>query len=82
VPFGADETVYLVIDSFSSGTVYRETGIEEADLESVLSDLLSGQYNSPVRVVAFNMLEHWPPMCELSPNFGDGRAGQAAAVMG
>jgi hypothetical protein len=22
------------------------------------------------------------PDCELSPNFGDGRAGQAAAVMG
>ena len=27
VPFGADETAYLVVDSFSNGTVYRETEI-------------------------------------------------------
>jgi hypothetical protein len=26
--------------------------------------------------------EHYRPDSELSPNFGDGRAGQAAAVMG
>jgi hypothetical protein len=59
VPYGADETVYLVVDSFSSGSVYRETEIEKADLETIVGDLLSGQYNSPVRVVAFNTLEHW-----------------------
>jgi hypothetical protein len=59
VPYGADETVYLVVDSFSNGTVYRETEIEKADLETIVSDLLSGQYNSPVRIVAFNTLEHW-----------------------
>jgi hypothetical protein len=59
VPYGADETTYLVVDSFSSGTVYRETEIERADLEAVINDLLAGQYNSPVRVVAFNTLEHW-----------------------
>ena len=59
VPYGADETAYLVVDSFSNGTVYRETEIEKTDLETVISDLLTGQYNSPVRVVAFNTLEHW-----------------------
>jgi hypothetical protein len=59
VPVGADETAYLVIDAFSSGTVYRETEVEKADLETVIGDLLSGQYNSPVRVVAFNTLERW-----------------------
>jgi hypothetical protein len=59
VPFRADETAYLVVDSFSNGTVYRETEVEKADLETVISDLLTGQYNSPVRVVAFNTLEHW-----------------------
>ena len=59
VPYGADETVYLVVDSFSNGTVYRETEIEKADLETIVGDLLSGQYNSPVRIVAFNTLEHW-----------------------
>src|SRR5215212_3513978 len=59
VPYGADETVYLVVDSFSDGTVYRETEIEKADIETIIGDLLSGQYNSPVRIVAFNTLEHW-----------------------
>lgn len=59
VPYGADETVYLVVDSFRTGTVYRETEVERADLETVIGDLLSGQFNDPVRVVAFNTLEHW-----------------------
>ena len=59
VPFGADETAYLVVDGFSNGTVYRETEIEKAELETVISDLLTGQYNSPLRVIAFNTLEHW-----------------------
>ena len=60
VPYGADKTVYLVVDSFgANGTVYRETETEKADLEAIFRDLLSGQFNSPVRVVAFNTLEHW-----------------------
>jgi hypothetical protein len=60
VPYGADETVYLVVDSFGAlGSVYRETEIERADLETVISDLVTGQLSNPVRVVAFNTLEHW-----------------------
>jgi hypothetical protein len=59
VPYGADETVYLIIDRFRSGTVYRETEIERTDLETIISDFLSGQFNDPVQVVAFNTLEHW-----------------------
>jgi hypothetical protein len=59
VPYGADETVYLVVDSFQSGTAYRETEVERADLETIINDLLSGQFNYPVRVVSFNTLEHW-----------------------
>jgi hypothetical protein len=59
VPYGADQTVYLVIDRFNSGSVYRETEIERSDLEAIIGDLLSGQFNDPVRVVAFNTLEHW-----------------------
>jgi hypothetical protein len=60
VPYGADQTVYLVVDSFGvAGAMYRETEIERADLETVISDLLTGQFNAPVRIVAFNTLEHW-----------------------
>jgi len=55
VPYGADQTVYLVVD-ISSGA---ETEIEKADLETIVGDMLSGQYNNPIRIVAFNTLEHW-----------------------
>ena len=59
VPYGADQTAYLVVDRFSGGSVYRETEIERADLETIISDFITGQFNDPVRVVAFNTLEHW-----------------------
>jgi len=60
VPYGADQTVYLAVDSFgAAGAAYRETEVERADLETVISDLLAGQFNAPVRIVAFNTLEHW-----------------------
>jgi hypothetical protein len=60
VPYGADQTVYLVVDSFGRlGTAYRETDIKRTDLETVITDLMSGQFNDPVRIVAFNTLEHW-----------------------
>jgi hypothetical protein len=59
VPYGADQTVYLVIDRIAGGTVYRETEVERTDLETIITDLMSGQFNEPVRMVAFNTLEHW-----------------------
>src|SRR5712664_2164637 len=60
VPYGADQTVYLVVDRFGRlGSFYREIEIERTDLETIIADLMSGQFNDPVRVVAFNTLEHW-----------------------
>jgi hypothetical protein len=59
-PYGDFGTVYLVLDSFGAiGTAYRETDIVRTDLETVIADLISGEFNDPVRVVAFNTLEHW-----------------------
>ena len=60
VPYGADQTVFLLVDRFGElGSVYRETEIERTDIETVISDLLTGQFNDPIRVGAFNTLEHW-----------------------
>jgi hypothetical protein len=60
VPYGADQTIYLVIDNLAQlGNVYRETEVERTDFETVIADLMSGQFNDPTRVVAFNTLEHW-----------------------
>lgn len=60
VPFGADQTIYLVTDrrGVSAGDL-RQTEVERTDLESVIVDLISGHFNNPIRVVAFNTLEHW-----------------------
>jgi hypothetical protein len=58
VPYGADETVFVVIDnSGAPGGAHRQ--VERADLDTVINDLISGQFNDPVQVVAFNTLEHW-----------------------
>jgi hypothetical protein len=60
VPYGADQTLYIVVDSLSArASGYREIEIERTDLESIISDLLIGQFNDPVRIIAFNTLEHW-----------------------
>jgi hypothetical protein len=60
VPYGADQTVYLIIDRFDGPrSVYRETEFERTNLETVIADLMSGQFNDPIRVVAYNTLEHW-----------------------
>ena len=60
VPNGNDQTVYLVADDFGQyGRAWRETDWDTADFETVIQDLLTGQYNNPLRVVAFNTAEHW-----------------------
>jgi hypothetical protein len=59
VPYGADQTAYHVIDRFHGLGFYRETEVERADLETIITDLMSGQFNDPVRIDAFNTLEHW-----------------------
>jgi len=57
VPYGADQTVYLVVEGSGPHGIARKT--ERADIETVLSDLLSGHFSDPIEVVAFNTLEHW-----------------------
>jgi hypothetical protein len=60
VPYGADETIYLVVDRFGRrGDPDRETEVERPDIETIVTELMSGRFNDPVRVVAFNTLEHW-----------------------
>jgi hypothetical protein len=56
----AFDSVHIVLDNFgTAGRVYRETNEAQASFDTVVEDLLSGQYNSPVRVVAFNTVEGW-----------------------
>ncbi|WP_441229399.1 hypothetical protein AB7828_03450 [Tardiphaga sp. 215_C5_N2_1] len=60
VPNVSDQNVYFVLDCFErSGCAWREPDIGQTDLETVIHDLMSGQYNDPQRVVPFNTFEHW-----------------------
>jgi hypothetical protein len=54
-PDGRD--IYLVLDDFGGrlGRAWPETDEERTDREIVITDLMTGQYSNPVRVVAFNM---------------------------
>lgn len=60
VPNGDDQTVYLVKDDLGRlGAVWREADAEAADLETVITDLMAGEYKNPIRVTAFNTVERW-----------------------
>jgi hypothetical protein len=60
VPKGDDQNVYLVVDDLDrNGRVHREADLEGTDLETVILDLLEGQYKNPIRIVAFNTTEGW-----------------------
>jgi hypothetical protein len=55
-----DQTVYLVLGDFVDvGRCWREASIVRTDLETLISDLLEGQYYKPVRVIGFNIAEGW-----------------------
>jgi hypothetical protein len=41
------------------GRAWREMDEERTDRETVITDLMEGQYAGPVRVVAFNTAEGW-----------------------
>lgn len=61
IPNDNDQTVYFVAEDFGKlGRAWREADYDEAtDLETVIQDLLSGQYNNPIRIVSFNTEERW-----------------------
>jgi hypothetical protein len=60
VPRGDDHDVYLVVDDLGRlGRVWREADYEATDLETVITDLLTGQYSGADQVVSFNSAEGW-----------------------
>jgi hypothetical protein len=61
VPDADDRDIYLVLDDFGGrlGRAWPETDEERTDREIVITDLMTGQYSNPVRVVAFNTAGGW-----------------------
>lgn len=59
VPHGADRDTDLVLDDFGRiGCSLRETDVESADRETLIRDLVDGQYSKPV-LARFNTSEGW-----------------------
>ena len=59
VPYD-DQTAYLVADDFGPiGRAWREADLKTTDLETVIQDLMAGEYARPIRVAAFNTTERW-----------------------
>jgi hypothetical protein len=60
VPADIDGTVYLVMNDFRPfGYAYVETGELESDRETIITKLIKGEYDRPIRVTAFNLAEGW-----------------------
>lgn len=59
-PHDGHEDIYMVLDDFGSlGRAWRETDEAGTSRAALLRNLLDGQYEKPVRVVAFNTAEGW-----------------------
>jgi hypothetical protein len=57
--------VYLVVNDFGPlGRAFVKTDIAEADRETVIRNFLSGQYPSPLRVVASTPPRVGPATCQ------------------
>jgi hypothetical protein len=53
-------TIHVVLDDLGRhGRVYREINEAEADFETLVEDILAGQYYSPQRIVAFSPEQGW-----------------------
>jgi hypothetical protein len=55
-----DRDIYIVPDDFGlQAQVWRETNDAEADRATLIHDLPDGQYEAPIRIVAFNTAQGW-----------------------
>ena len=60
IPHGAQQDTYLVLDDFGRiGRAWRETAEEATDRETVIRNLIAGEYSNPIRIVGFNTAEGW-----------------------
>jgi hypothetical protein len=55
-----DVDFYLVIEGFGDrGPSFLETDVAQAARATIVSNMISGEYRDPLRVVAFNTVEGW-----------------------
>jgi hypothetical protein len=60
VPEGFDIDIYVVMEDYGNiGRAYREVDEEKGDRATLIRHLIEGQYDHPVRIVAFNTAQGW-----------------------
>jgi hypothetical protein len=59
VPRPHDPDAYVVLDQLRSGRVWREIDEELANEAMVIEWIIEGQFEHPVRIVAFNSTDGW-----------------------
>jgi hypothetical protein len=53
-------TVHMLLDDFGrSGRAWREMDEEETDERDVVYEIIYGEFNRPIKIVAFNLEEKW-----------------------
>jgi hypothetical protein len=59
-PHGPGQDTYLVLDDLGRfGRSWRKTAEDATDRETLIRDLVDGEFNSPIRIVVFNTAEGW-----------------------
>jgi hypothetical protein len=59
-PHAPGQDTYLVLDDFGRlGRAWRETFENATDRETLIRNLVEGEFNIPIRIVAFNSAEGW-----------------------
>ena len=58
VPNEANQDTYLVLEDFGQlGRAWRETDENATDRQTLIRDLVEGEFSNPVRIVAFSIAE-------------------------
>ena len=69
VPYGADQTLYLVMDAQGGKGQEFHNPVDRPDFDTVVEDLLAARFSNPVGIFAFNTLEHWT--ADISKNVAE-----------
>jgi hypothetical protein len=86
VPKGDDQNV-ADDDVGRNGLAWGETDVEATLLEAVITDLLAGQYQNPVRVIDLKAAERWSKdvsddvVCELRQHCDEQMRGFLAMLL-
>ena len=59
MPQDADHDTYIVLDAVGVWEGRAWPDGKDSDRETLIRDLLDGQYGHPVRIVVFNTVEGW-----------------------